>query len=205
MIAYSFFSPFPFFYCKSYFLCFATASTRTWSSLIFILFSSVFHTPTLPTFLPHLPYLYPTYPTFALTSLHYPLRTCHPPRNPHILFALRNSFYIAYTPPDVFVAIYALPRPLLYAHPTLTHAHTLTHAPRFFIHYITIRFYINVLYHTIHACIIYILYMYNVQRTTYHAMLKVFFSLVFFCFVFLFFCLVRVFLFVEWNGVVFVD
>ena len=77
------------------------------------------------------------------------------------------------------------------SHPTLIRSHT-QHA---FIHYITIRFYINVLYHTIHACIIYILYMYNVQRTTYHAMLKVFFFLlVFFCFVFCLF---------VWFGVFF--
>ena len=183
MIAYSFFSPFPFFYCKSYFLCFATASTRTWSSLIFILFSSVFHTPTLPTFLPHLPYLYPTYPTFALTSLHYPLRTCHPPRNPHILFALRNSFYIAYTPPDVFVAVYALPRPFLYAHLRTPRSHT-HHA---FI-YITLRYDFTLTYFIIlymHALYIYcICITYNAQRTTYHAMLKVFFFLVFFWFFF---------------------
>ena len=120
-----FFLFFLFFYCKSYFLCFATASTRTWSSLIFILFFFGVSYPTLPTLLPsYLTYPLPTYSTFALTSLHYPLRTSHPPRNPHILFTLRNSFYIAYTPPDVFVAIYALPGPLLYAHPTLTHTVT---------------------------------------------------------------------------------
>ena len=97
--------------------------------------------------------------------------------------------------------------------PCSTHtprSHTLTHAPRFFIHYITIRFYINVLYHTIHACIIYILYMYNVQRTTYHVPRNaqgffcffLFFSVSFFLFLFLVWFWFGVFF--LWNGMVFV-